>query len=168
MTTVTSQAIQLWANENEPSKEMSYFDGYWDQIMFVRDQIRFLLGVDGHGQTDDKVRVVGTHVSKSIKLPVFELDLQEKYGLKIFMRDNFHDWKVSIKSDRDIDCDFMNLFEEIEAISYLYCEGMTKDQIFGMHKENKKEFTIEIYNNYQLYTFMWILKNYLSVKQIKI
>lgn len=157
-----SKAIQIWARENEPSKEMIYYDGYWDQIIFIRDKIRFLLGVEGHGEVNDKIRVVGTHTSKSIKLPVYELDLKEKFGLRIFIRCNFHDWKVSIQSEKEIDCDFLDIFEEDKPISYLYCEGMTKDQIFGMYNENKKEFTVEIYNHFKLFTFMWILKNHLD------
>jgi hypothetical protein len=148
--------LQDWANENEPSDTMKWKRGYWDQVCFIRDQVGYLLL--GYEEAREKILVINTHVSKSIKLPVFYIDLKEWYGLELILRYNFFDWKVTVKSDFDIDCDFMDLFTENESINYLYCEGM-ENEVYGMFKENNKEFTVEISDQFKLFNFLWILKN---------
>lgn len=45
MTTTQERNIQLkeWANANQPRENLIYKDGYWDQIVFVRDEVAGLL-----------------------------------------------------------------------------------------------------------------------------
>ena len=162
MNIVELKPIQDWAMQNEPSKEMGWYDGYWNQICFVRDQIGNLLFSGEWEAAREKITVISTHVSKSIVLPVYHIDLRNNYGVEIVMRNNFYDWKISIKSLIHINTDFMNLFKEDSPISSLYCEGMPEDKVYGMYKHNKNEFTVEIYDQYQLYTFMWLLRNHLE------
>lgn len=157
-----NQNIQEWAVENEPSKEMIYYRGYWDQILFVRDVLsNILYDIKTANDFDivrNRITVISTHTSKSIKLPVFKLEVPE-YNLTIVMRYNFYDWKISILCDDEITCDFMNLFDENETISHLYCEGFPKEFVLPSFSDNNKKFTVEIRNNYHLHTFFWILKN---------
>lgn len=154
--------IQEWAVENEPSKDMLWYKGYWDQICFIRDQIGNILFSGDWKKAKNEITIVNTHVSKSIKLPVYHINLENKYGIELIMRYNFYDWKVSVKSLKAISTNFMNLFDEGGKVSYLYCEGFQTENVYDSYKNNKNKFTVELYDNYQLYTFIWILKNYLE------
>ena len=108
--------------------------------------------------------VINTHMSKSVLLPVMLMDIKE-YNIKIVLRYNFHNWKISVISKQNIDCDFKELFkEDNEPLNSIYCEGFPKDLVFGRYCDNKKQFTIEIGDKYRLYVFMYLLNNYLKNK----
>lgn len=152
--------LLTWCRVNKPRNEMVYKQGYWDQIMLIRDSINLLFYSNYKEYIDNPVMVINTHTSKSIELPVYELNLKQQ-GVKIILRNNFYDWKVSVISNREIDVDFMGLFEEDNNISYLYCEGFKREQVFKSFKEDKTQFTISLPDNFKLYTFMYILNYYL-------
>lgn len=69
------------------------------------------------------------------------------------------------KSDRPLDFDYMGLFNPTEEISYLYCEGFPKEKVYGCYEQNHSMFTIEFCSDYNLYTFIFLLKNYLGIKK---
>lgn len=101
---------------------------------------------------------IGTHTSKSIILPVYYIYL-DNYDTQIIMRNNFHDWKVSVNSKYSIIGIEDFIIEETEPINQLYCEGFEESQVFGMYKDNNKKFTIELPSNkYNLYTFFYVLR----------
>ncbi|WCF11591.1 hypothetical protein NDS46_30055 (plasmid) [Paenibacillus thiaminolyticus] len=156
--------LQNWSIKNEPSKEMFFHIYYWNQILFVRDRLTAVFGsiVDGRGL----INVVGTHVSKSIVLPVYQIEVKE-LGLLLTMRGNFYDWKVSVLSKTPIVCDFMNLIDGSKKWSSHYCEGFKNEQIFGSYNENKREFTVEISDDFSLYTFIWLLVRHLKSIQVE-
>jgi hypothetical protein len=152
--------LLTWMRIYEPEDEMCYKQGYWDQAVFIRDTICGILYDTYEEYKGNPCMVISTHMSKSIILPVYQINL-DKYGVKLILRYNFYDWKVSVISKRDINCDFSLLFNEKENINSIYCEGFKEELVFGMFKDNKKEFTIEIGSKYNLYTFMFLLKRYL-------
>lgn len=176
------QNLVDWMEENKPKKTMSYKEAWWDEIDFLR---YYLAGVyekpvkmylDNHESGDlilektettlnylhNKLQVIETHTSKSIKCPVIRLDLKEELGLSAIMRFNFHDWKISIVSEIDIDVSFDNLFDKNKEISDIYCEGFIPELVFGSYEDNKKRFTVEINNKYNVYTFFYLIINYLT------
>lgn len=154
-----------WCRVNQPSDEMIYKKVYWTQIMFIRDTINNIFYKSYKEYENNPVMVINTHTSKSIKLPVYEINIK-KHNLKMILRHNFYDWKVSVISNKDISIDFMNLFNENDVINSVYCEGFKKEQVFDSFKNNKKEFTFEIDDNFKLFTFMYILNNYLNKTEI--
>ena len=108
--------------------------------------------------------VISTHVSKSVKFPVYQIELKE-YGIEIILRNNVYDWKVSIKSKKPLDFDYMGLFDPTKVINPIYCEGFPKDKVYGSYEQNHAEFTFEMGSDYyKLYTFFFLLKNYLKLK----
>jgi len=149
-----------WIRVNSPSDNMIYKQGFSDQVCFVRDTINQLFYNSYEELEANPVLVINTHTSKSIKLPVYKINLK-KYNLSMIIRNNFHNWKVSVISEKEINVDFMDLFEEDEVIHSVYCEGFEKNQVFGCFKDNKKQFTVEIYDRNRLFTFMYLLNNYL-------
>jgi len=148
--------LQEWANENKPDSNVIYKKGYWNQIIFIRDQVPsiFANDFDEYRIIQDLITVVSTHTSKSIVLPVYKIITD---CCDIYLRNNFYDWKVSINSIKDIKGNFKKLFGMDDIISYLYCEGFKKEWVFGSYNENKSKFTIELRNDYHLYTFLWII-----------
>jgi hypothetical protein len=156
------EPIQKWAVAHEPKKEMYYYNGYWDQIMVVRDVLPSILFNDlDFEEAEKQISVISHHTSKSIHLPVYLVEIPS-HGISLIMRNNFYDWKISVQSPEEIDVNFLNLFKEDEKISDLHCEGFHSEWVFPSYKENKKEFTIEIGDHYRLHTFLWILNDYLK------
>jgi hypothetical protein len=153
--------LLTWCRVNEPSDEMIYKNGYWKQIIFIRDTIGYLLNETYEEYKENPVLVINTHRSKSIVLPVYQLNLK-KYGITMILRYNFYDWKVSVISENELEMDFKGVFTEDKPINSIYCEGFLENQVFGKFSDNKKNFTVEIYDDNRLYVFMYLLKDYLK------
>ena len=165
--------VNAWWNVNEPDEKLIYKDGLGRQIVFIRDEIYSKLFFDKEypelkGKYNKetmkaynafKPMAISTHMSKSVLLPVMELDLKS-VGVKIVLRYNFYNWNVSIESENDIGCDFKDVFSD-DNYNYCYCEGFPADRKYGMYKDNHKKFTICIDDDYKLFTFMWLLADYL-------
>ncbi|MEK7642092.1 MAG: hypothetical protein AAB365_03855 [Patescibacteria group bacterium] len=151
--------LQKWAMSNEPDKKLNYASSYWGQITFVRDQVITLLARDYEEfkRIGATATVIATHTSKSVKLPVFRIVIEDR--LEITMRCNFHDWKISIKSKDPVEADFMGLFDPKDKVSSTCCEGFPKDCIYGSYAANKREFTVELVNQYHVYTFFWLFSH---------
>lgn len=147
--------LHVWFMNNKPGENMIYKDAANRQIIFVRDEVpnfftKFML---------KKIQVISTHTSKSIKLPVYHIVLEN--GLELIMRGNFHDWKITVSSPFEIPLPqelLSNCCRTPEKISHHYCEGFDRDWILDSYMNNKKEFTIEIGASlYDLYTFFFLL-----------
>ena len=148
---------------NEANPNLSYAQDLGLQVCFVRDVINDILR-SSYDYKSNLPLVISTHISKSVVLPVYQINLEE-YSIEIVLRGNFLDWKVSIKSEKPLNFDFMGLFDPEEAVSDLCCEGFPRDKIYGSFAENPSQFTIEIISNYDLYTFFYLLKTYLGIKR---
>lgn len=148
--------ITQWGLANEPSKELLAAESYWKQIKFVRDVLVrvFARDYDEYKAIEAGISIVGTHHSKSVKLPVYRINLPD--GTAFTIRCNFHDWKVSVESPKEVEEDFMDLFDPTTDIDHIYCEGFPPELVFDSYAENKRQFTLEIATDYQLYTFFWI------------
>lgn len=155
--------ITAWIRVNEP-----FYQGPSEElgkkVSFVRDNINRLLRPNNEEWIIFEPQVISTHYSHSVTLPVYQIALEE-YGIEIILRNNFYDWNVSIKSDIPLDCDFMAVFNPAERI--WYCEGFPKDKIYGCYNQDHSQFTFEIISDYDLYTFFFILKNFLGIKEEK-
>ena len=143
--------LQDWANAHEPKDEMLWKRGYWDQIVFVRDEIHRLFVVTYEESKKNPVMVVSTHTSKSIELPVYSIKIP---GIEVRMRYNFYDWKVSIRSDLPVPDVFHNIINKGEKVHQVYFEGFQNDWIFGSYREDPHQFSVEIGNEYNLYAFI--------------
>jgi hypothetical protein len=159
MVKVSHPQLQEWADAHVPKETLLFRDGYWEQIIFVRDTISRVLS-DSHDTWIDIKEgwvVINTHFTKSVELPVYQLKL--KNGIVITMRENFYDWKVSIHSPRDIKMNIMGLFNPKNKIEATNCDGFPESQVYGPYAKNKRKFTFEITNNNKLYTFFWIFSH---------
>lgn len=157
-TQTTGTALQEWANDNQPAENLIYKDGYWNQIIFVRDAITGVLAKSytEYQEIQSKLQVISEHTSKSVRLPVFRIELPD--GTAFIMRYNFHNWKVSVNSPKDVEADFMDLFDPEARIHDVYCEGFPKNMVYGPYSKNKRQFTLELApGEHRVFTFFWIL-----------
>lgn len=157
--------LLTWMRVYEPSNTMLFNQGYWDQTVFVRDEINRIFYPKYEDCEANPVKVISTHMSKSIVLPVYYIFLKA-YDTKIILRHNFYDWKVSVDSACDID-GVDDFFQERVAISPVYCEGFADNQVYGMYKDDHKRFTVELSSNFhRLYTFFYMMKKSLSCSSV--
>lgn len=162
-------AVTAWYSVNEPDEKLIYREGLGKQMVFVRDKIcknlffekeySHLKPFDDEWHdaiVESEPKVISTHYSKSVKLPVMEINLPS-VNVKMVLRYNFYDWNVSVESETPIDCDFKGTFKDGKC----WCEGFPKDRIYGNYKDDHKKFTVEIHSDYELFVFMWLLRDYL-------
>jgi hypothetical protein len=99
--------------------------------------------------------VVGLHNSKSIDLPVYKIEYNDKI---FYLRNNFYNWIVSVISETPIEIKLLEKFDKDNTIPHVYCEGFKKEWVFGKYKDNHKQFTFLINCNYDLYVLFWLIK----------
>ena len=165
------ETFKDWLDKNPVEDKMFWSGAFWDQVRFMRSTISGLLWSRGIGEDDENsalenklIKVISTHCSKSIHLPVYQISIPSGYGVaKVTMRDNFHDWKVSVDSPVDIAMLALGIFDPEKEIHSCYCEGFPEEFVFGSYEKNKKQFTVEMHSDYQVYVFMWQLLNSLGI-----
>ena len=155
-------SLDFWKQINIPDKCLVFRNSFYQQIDFIISIWRKLfLSLDNK---TNEVLVISSYSSKSVILPVFYINL-DKLGVEIILRYNLHDWKVSIKSKIKLDFETMGLFDENENYNSSYLEGFPKEMVFGSYNSSKYNFTIELDDDYTLYSFFVILINYLNKEQ---
>lgn len=101
--------------------------------------------------------VVGEHTSKSVRLPVYML-VREDLGLRLIMRDNYHDWNIAVESDNPVPQ------EVLEGISldtaYCFFQGFPEKYRHGSYETDPTKFSICTYSDYDTYVVCWNLKNF--------
>lgn len=153
--------ITAWIRVNKPDDKLIYKDGLGQQVCFVRDTLGNLLFTDYAEKEINPIMVISTHTSKSVLLPVYQIKIP-KHGIEMILRYNFYDWKISIASNKPIECDFMGLFDTKQRIPAIYCEGFPENKVYGSYSENHSKFTFALNTEYNLYTFMFLLNKYLN------
>lgn len=133
------------------------------QEIFVRDKI-------GMHLTKSPIFVVSTHMSKSCLLPVYAFKLSN--GIEFIMRENFYGWVISIRSPFTIEklpsfCHGDGGSEKNYAgdISDCYCEGFHDSWVYAFANENFKYSTFRVYDDYDLYTLIYLLNGLNNVEK---
>lgn len=170
--------LRIWLDKNPLDANLIFGKQRGDQCIFVMNDLmnNLFLNIASdydfeHKSFEENAKiqeefvpsVVGEHYSKSVILPVMEMDLS-KIGLKIVLRCNFYNWCISVESENEIDCDFMGLITDESGCF----EGFPRDRIYeGYSKTNNKNFSLTLRGRYDVYTFMYILRNWaVSYKSI--
>ena len=156
--------VTAWAKVNRPRETLIYKKEQENQICFVRDILSDrLIFADMAWDEHDEPMVISHHYSKSVKLPVFQI-IREDLGLEFVLRCNIYDWKISVKSEKPLNYDFMGLFDPKKVINGRFCEGFPEDKVYGSYEQNHSQFTIEIGSEYNVYAFFFLLRNYLGIE----
>lgn len=153
------QLLLSWLRNDEVDDKMIYKNAAERQEIFMRDDV-------GASLLKVPVFVVSQHHSKSITLPVYGFTMRN--GIKVICRDNFYDWKVSVQLPecrehgdivvpRDLATDGYR-----KHISDCYFEGFKNEWVFPAFDPDDDEqlnFSIEVADEYRLYTLLYNLKH---------
>ena len=154
--------LHYWFLDHVPKNDMLYLDAYKKQCVFFRDVIGPAL-IDNYCYKKN-INVISTHKSKSVLLPVIEL-LTFNNNLRIIIRDNFYNYKISVFSKYPIDTDFHGIVRCQENSHYVYFEGFDRNWVRPAYRPGMKEFSVELYTEHELYMFVRILRSTFERKQ---
>lgn len=156
--------LHQWCKEHEIKDEMLWKKAAKRQVYFVEDDLNPLMQNKLKGKDRTKVQVISEHCSKSIILPVYVL---ERGDLKIILRENFYNWKMSVICGRTIDANFDGLFHTTPPIepdytgnelASVYFEGFPEDLCFDYYEAtDKKVWSAEIRNDQMLWTTIYLI-----------
>jgi len=161
-----SPTLKEWVNEHPVGDEMLWKRGSEGQNEFFYD-IQGLIGVGlAYDDAKDLARVISTHRSKSIVLPVVEYN-REDLGLRLILRNNFYNWKLSVISTKPIKADFSNLFFTIPPVEPeytgnplhpVYFEGFPRELIFGYYATSDgRQWSAEIGGDKTMWTVLFLI-----------
>lgn len=166
---LTGEDLQVWFNrQREATPDSMYYKGAsGNQIMYVRDEIsRILFAGADDAEIECKVQVVSEHRSKSVALPVYRLERKD-LGIRIYLRDNFYNWKLSVDSARPVNCDFTGLFETShtgekdysgDKLASCYFEGFPHHVVFGHYgASDGRRWSAELYGREQLWATIFLM-----------
>lgn len=129
----------------------SYFakDAWKQQIMFVRDNLPYMLGCASH----QAVTVHSTHCSKSTELPVYTITTA--WGV-IEARNNYYNWTVCIELNEGQHLrlgsdDFVRMYA---GSSYLGFEGMVRQYPAWPDAGDSGKFAFSCFSDYALYSIL--------------
>jgi hypothetical protein len=128
-------SLEEWINTHQVGSNMTYKRGADRMFSFftqLKEDLRY---------KDWKCSVVSEHTSKSIVLPVLKF---QRGSNKIYIRDNFHDYKLSVESNLNLNLP-LQLINNDDNIPYCYCEGFSPEWVHRKYSPtNANTFTIEI------------------------
>jgi hypothetical protein len=158
--------LQEWITANHPKEKMIWKESWSKQVCFVRDEIpRFLSdNYDSYKTISENITVISTHTSKSISLPVYCIKAN---GDKFILRNNFHDWKVSVETYNMHKIDFgsLGLFNIESQVHQVYCEGFKPEWVYKPYADDKFKYTLEINNDFDLKLFFWLIQKSKILKE---
>jgi len=154
------EVLENWITKNKPDDDLLWKNGFYDQVLFVNNDVSYLLSRSYEEKLGvrQNIKVVSTHTSKSVLLPVFQIDCHK---IQVTMRYNFHDWKISYLTYYDSIpvVKFGDLFDIHKQINPIYCEGFRENWVYSSYAENPKKFTAELAPGYNsVYVFFWLIR----------
>lgn len=169
-----AKKLQEWISEHTIEDEMFWKGPAQQQLRFVRDNLRYLVatGTKDREAVEQVCTVISQHISKSITLPVYSLHRPD-LGLRIILRDNFYNWKLSVISEAPISCNFEDIFHchppgdpdyTGDSLHPVYFEGFPADLIFGYYfTSGKRKWSAEINGDHRLYMTIFLILRSLGV-----
>lgn len=153
--------LQTWMYKWDLDEKLIYKKAAENQAIFVRDDI-------GMNLLKSRVFIVSTHTSKSCRLPVYYIKMMN--GVKVIMRGNFYDWKLSVELPYKYegtnlipeDCISQRMVEnKYDKIPSCYLEGFKESWAWDGYNPNNvpQKFTIECPDEYRVYVVLHTLKN---------
>lgn len=119
----------------------------------------------------DAVSVIGQHLSKSVPLPVYEMR-REDFGLRLVMRNNWYNWKLSVERPGGVEANFSCLFHVTppvepkytgDELSPVYFEGFRREDIFGYYSQSKERFSANIVGDFAMWTTIFEISKAIGI-----
>lgn len=155
--------LHEWVIKNGPFVDQQLGKEQRKQIIFIGDKIAMLFFDERMNYFDliRRVNVISTFIFKTITLPIYHLNFKDIFGIEFILSNNLHKWKVSVNSNFPVIVDFFGLIDIKKNLVRKTCEDFPDWAIYQPYDENNSLFTFECKDNYDLYTVMYILRNYL-------
>ncbi len=145
-------SLEKWIWDYFPKRgSKTASDGYKDlmqQVSFVTSLFRLMK------KDLSSVFVIGEYKSGNTILPVYQIIRRR---MIITMRNNFHNWKVSVDASTPLSCDFSALLDPEEEIHYIFCDGFPEHLVYGSYAKDQKRFTVNLVGHENLHRFFKIL-----------
>jgi hypothetical protein len=139
------------------------------QCLYVRDVIAPMLWRDCsrsrsglHEEVRRRTAVVSSHRSRSVRLPVYDI-VRPEIGIRVVLRDNFFNWKMSVVSESPIDVDLRGLCwtsppPPPEPDDLVHFEGFPADLVFPHYDvSDRKRWSAELGNQEVLWATMFLV-----------
>lgn len=104
--------------------------------------------------------VVATHILDGIMFPVYQIELED-FDVTLTISSDTKNWIVSVKSDKELRFDYMELFNPYEKIDLKEYLGIPKRSIYGSYSESKKNFSVKFNSIYRVYMFVFLMMHHL-------
>jgi hypothetical protein len=140
--------MKFW-QDNNPDDSLIHKNAAWHQRDYFDKMGRIASVV-----TDEKViiSVVGAHTSKSVRFPVVEYSF--KNGSKLTVRDNLHNFAVSVYSKVLVPAEMIRGIGGTEDTNSSCCEGFPEDKVYKGHAKSQGKFTTHIWDQDMFSYFM--------------
>lgn len=166
---ILNTPINEWVADHPVGPDMLWKEGVGHQIKFVRDTLSQLMSMGLSYEDYVKMgvcTVVSTHRSKSIDLPVYSLHRPD-LGLRLILRDNFYNWKMSVISEHPITADLQDVFHchpprepdyTGDDLRSVYFEGFPPDLVFGYYGESDyRRWSAQIDSDERVYMTIFLI-----------
>lgn len=157
------EKLQAYAERVTVGDEMLWKGAWGSQLVFLRDELHSIFSYGlGYNDRGHVAVVIGEHRSKSIMLPVVEFHRPD-LGLRVIVRGNFHDWKMTVLSDKPLEIDFSGLCYTSpppdpeytgNPLAPCYFEGFPSELVRGYYDENHSEFSLAITRSASIVAFL--------------
>ena len=151
--------IITWLGMNDAGEATSWEKKQKEQIYFVKNTIMKIFFPTYNEWSEHTVLVLATHTIKSVLLPIYQLKLA-KYGIEMVLRGDFTDWILSVNSEKELSLD--KTLSNQEELDFKKYKEIPKSKLYSSYSKNQKKFTVRIRNDYELFTFMFLLEKQLK------
>lgn len=156
------------------------------QVHFVRDELASLAWAGKlyeerpsepppRNDCRETAWVIGEHRSKSVRLPVYSIERPD-LGLRFVLRNNYHDWKLSVISETPIQSDvFPYLFHTTppvdrdytgDELAPCYFEGFPDDLVFGYQSIDPRRWSASLDSRSLWTTIMLCMRSVGAIKPL--
>jgi hypothetical protein len=165
--------LQEWISNQVVADEMLWKGAFGEQVSFIRDSLTPIVCWGLHYSLNEQAAtVISTHTSKSIRLPVVQI-ARPDMDLRLIVRENFYNWKLSVISSVPIEVNFDGLFQTTPPVepdytgnplASVYFEGFPENLVFGYYApSDKKTWSAEIFGDHRLWTTVFLILKSLGV-----
>jgi hypothetical protein len=160
-------SLSDWARDTRVEDTLFWKGTAHNQVEFVLKELGpFAAGIHDYALAEESLRVISTHRSKSVDLPVYRI-INMELDMEFILRNNFYNWKFSVISSKPILAEFTGLFYTSppvepdytgDHLAPVYFEGFPEKYIFGYYdkSDNKKKWSADMYNDYDLWTTIYV------------
>lgn len=151
--------IYEWVNDNNPLEKLSYRKGWWDYVEFLYE-LDWLYG-------ENITSVVSTYnmttppPQETLLMPVARLETgRVSFIMKTIFEGIGENWTVSVIRNSSTRIPLLGLIDEHAELSPDKIDGFAPEWVFPCYTKSPGRFTCRIKDDWQLYTFMWVVTQY--------